>query len=67
MTAATTIQENEGVISSANSPLQFKDGKNISYSLVVPVDHVILLKFINFEVEETTDFIKVLGGLYFLR
>ena len=67
MPIATTIQENESVISSTNSLLNFKDGQIMKYSVVAPEDHVILLKFINFEIEDTTDFIKVLGGLCFLR
>ena len=60
-------QENKGVVSTTNFPLYFEDDENIRYSLAAPEDHIISLKFINFEIEDTTDFVKVSAGLHFLK
>ena len=67
LATVTTIQENEGIISSPNFLLNDNDGKDIHYSLAAPKDNVILLKFINFETEDASDVIKVTVGLCFLR
>ena len=63
----TTIQENEGIISRPNFLLNENDGKDIHYSLAAPEDNVILLKFINFVIEDASDVIKVSTDLCFLK